>query len=145
MAKSLKNSQKVDIKLSTSHMHDGEIDQYHIEKQGEITNMNGHYYMRYSEQDEAGEIVTTIKLAKTGTVTVIRHAAVDSRMLFDKNASSQMTYHTPYGSMEIEIDTHQLDMAYQFKPFAGKVQVGYTLYTAGNKLGDYTMHLVFTV
>ena len=145
MAKSFKNSTPVDIKLRTSHTLDGDVDHYQLQTKGEVVFVNGHYYIHYSDSDEAGTTDTTVKLHKDGNLTIIRKAAAESRMTFDTDTRTRFNYQTPYGAMLLEIATHRLEIAYNTKPFSGEAGVSYDLYNGSRKLGDYTMNLTFKV
>lgn len=145
-AETLKNGEVCAINVVTRHQQEGEISEYHTEKMGQVVSVNGSHYLHFDDTDDDGEkVATTIKLAKDGNVTIIRHTSVSSRMRFFSGKTTSMRYFTPYGSMLIDIVTKKIRITYQNQPFSGKIYIDYELYSGNNKLGEYEIDLNFTV
>ncbi len=134
------------IKLSTRHRQDDDMNEFHFEKMGHVVSVNGSHYIQFDMDGDGEESVkTTFKLAKDNTVTVIRDQEMTSRMRFNPVKNTSMRYHTPHGSMLIDIHTKQIRMNYQDQPFAADVYIQYDLYSGPQAVGEYDITLHFTV
>ena len=95
------------------------------------------------EEDE--DLSVTFKIARDGSVTVIRRGDHSSRMRFNAEKNTSMRYHIPQGNMLIDIDTKHVEIEYQNQPFSGKVNISYDLYSGQQLIGNYDLQLYFTV
>lgn len=92
---------------------------------GEYYYKNGKHYILYEEVME-GETQTTknrIKVAP-GMMELTKNGAVNVHMLFEEHKKHITHYYTPYGSLNMGIDTKQVDImeeddALQVKVFYG--------------------------
>ncbi len=134
------------VKFTTRHRIEDEMDEFHFEQMGQVVQVNGNYYIQFvieSEEDE--DLSVTFKIARDGTVTVIRHGSHSSRMRFNAEKNTSMRYHIPQGNMLIDIDTKHVEIEYRNQPFSGKVTVSYDLYSGQQLIGNYDLELYFTV
>lgn len=144
--KNNKNGQACAVKFTTRHRMEEEMDEFHFEQMGQVVQVNGNYYIQFvieSEEDE--DLSVTFKIARDGSVTVIRRGDHSSRMRFNAEKNTSMRYHIPQGNMLIDIDTKHVEIEYQNQPFSGKVNISYDLYSGQQLIGNYDLQLYFTV
>lgn len=144
MQSSLKKGLPVEIHMETTLHQNGEVNHHQYTETGRLVEMNGCYYVRYEETHEEGNIPVTVKMEADGVVTVIRRGEWMTRLRFDVDQSTGTHYRTPVGVLPIRIDTQDVRISYYDQPFAGRVQVDYTLNMGDQKLGEYHLRLRFT-
>lgn len=134
------------IKLHTRHRQGEDVNEYHFEQMGQLVSVNGNHYIRFDMEDENGqEVPTTIKLSKDKTVTVIRDQPFRSRMRFNPLKATAMRYHSPQGSILLDIHTKRIQMNIKDQPLSADVYIAYDLYSAAHAIGQYDIQLQFTV
>lgn len=72
---------------------------------------NGKTYIKYEDTslDEDTTTSTTIKIA-TNQVSVLRHGATNTQMIFEKNKEHFTPYETPFGIFEIVLRTTDIQV-----------------------------------
>ncbi|MDO5457691.1 MAG: DUF1934 domain-containing protein [Atopococcus tabaci] len=144
--KNSKNGQTCAVKLTTRHRMEDEMDEFYFEQMGQLVQVNGNYYIQFViENEEDEDLSVTFKIARDGSVTLIRRGSNSSRMRFNAEKNTSMRYHIPEGSVLIDIDTQHVRIEYQNQPFSGKVTISYDLYSGPQLIGNYDLELHFTV
>ena len=114
-----------------AHLAEG---QYHFR--------NNKHYVKYndSDLDKENVIATTIK-TDGGKLTIFRRGAVDTEMIFLHGEMTHTSYHTPYGPMELEINTRQLEINMDEARGQGEIDLFYDLAVNGSPVGEYELHI----
>lgn len=135
---------QMEYRLETIIEQEGERQIFLFEGSGQIVRMGEWLYLRYQEEGTDNKV--TIKLSQAGKMTIIRRAGneLSSRMSFETSGKGSALLPTPAGMLEMETTTHRLFQQYQEKPFAGTVQLDYTIGNADQLLGKYGISLHFT-
>lgn len=93
---------------------------------GEFYERNNCYYAVYKETEISGMkgTTTTLKI-KPDKFSMIRTGTTSTKMEFEKNKQTFSMYNTPYGTLELEINTKDLQVSVDDS--GGKVHVQYEL------------------
>ncbi|WP_024613966.1 DUF1934 domain-containing protein [Clostridium sp. Ade.TY] len=84
----------------------------------------------YKETEISGMQGTDTKLRIGENYVVLeREGSTSTKMHFEKNKSTVSLYNTPYGMLELSIDTKELEI--DFKEDGGKVTIEYEMQVAG--------------
>lgn len=110
--------------------------------EGQYYFRNNKHYVKYddSDIDEENVIATTIK-TDGGKLTIFRRGAVDTEMFFLHGEMTRTSYHTPYGPMELEINTRQLEINMNEVEGRGEIDLFYDLAVNGSPVGEYELHI----
>ncbi|WP_407397127.1 DUF1934 domain-containing protein [Anaerovibrio sp.] len=110
--------------------------------EGQYYFRNNKHYVKYddSDIDEENVIATTIK-TDGGKLTIFRRGAVDTEMIFLHGEMTRTSYHTPYGPMELEINTRQLEINMNEVEGRGEIDLFYDLAVNGSPVGEYELHI----
>lgn len=76
---------------------------------GTYYNRNGKHYIRYDEEPDAGGVCKT-NLLKIGRdeVEILSKGEVDTRMMFTLGKKNISYYATPFGGMNLGVDTYEM-------------------------------------
>lgn len=143
MAEKLTNGLPARVILETTIIQEGEVFKHSFDEMGRIVEMNGNYYIRYTES-KGEEVATMIKIEPDGVVSITRYGDQGTRLDFDNQKETYTNYETPAGIMELVVETKRLSTSYSGKPFAGEVEVDYVIKMGDNLLGTYQIRLLFT-
>ncbi|MBQ1416999.1 MAG: DUF1934 domain-containing protein [Selenomonas sp.] len=110
--------------------------------EGQYYFRNNKHYVKYddSDLDKENVIATTIK-TDGGKLTIFRRGAVDTEMIFLHGEMTRTSYHTPYGHMELEINTRQLEINMDEARGQGEIDLFYDLAVNGSPVGEYELHI----
>ena len=110
--------------------------------EGQYYFRNNKHYVKYDDSDLDNEnvIATTIK-TDGGKLTIFRRGAVDTEMIFLHGEMTRTSYHTPYGPMELEINTRQLEINMDEARGQGEIDLFYDLAVNGSPVGEYELHI----
>lgn len=93
---------------------------------GEFYRRNDCYYAVYKETEISGmEGTTTTLKIKPDKFSILRMGTTSTKMEFQKDKKTFSLYDTPYGTLELEINTKQLQI--DINDEGGKVSVKYEL------------------
>lgn len=93
---------------------------------GEFYEKNNCYYAIYKETEISGmEGTTTTLKIKSDKFSILRRGTTSTKMEFEKGKKTFSLYNTPYGTLELEINTKDLQIVMNDK--GGKVCVQYEL------------------
>lgn len=144
MTDKLSNGLPARVILETTIVQEGEVFKHSFDEMGRIVQLNGNYYIRYTESKEKNEVATMIKIDENGMVSITRHGENRTRLIFDDEEETMTTYPTPQGIMQLMVKTDRLSISTTEQPFAGEVEVDYIIHMEGNPLGSYQIRLIFT-
>lgn len=144
MAEKLTNGLPARVILETTIIQEGEVFKHSFDEMGRIVEMNGNYYIRYTESNEDEEVATVIKIEPDGVINLTRHGEQGTRLNFNNQKETYTNYETPAGIMRLAVETKRLSTSYSEKPFAGEVEIDYVIKMQDNLLGTYQIRLLFT-
>lgn len=72
---------------------------------------NGKHYVLFEEQPESdGPITKNIVKFQEGHFEMIKKGGNNSCLVFDQNQKTSTIYHTPVGSIQVDMTTHEMSM-----------------------------------
>lgn len=112
------------------------------ELQGEYACKNGKHYLRYvdSQLVEQGQVHTTVKFSPEDLL-ILRRGAMNWEQRFVPGSETRSAYHTPYGKMELCMDTRELRVRCQ--DGSGKIRLRYCLRANDMVAGEYDLKITF--
>ncbi|MTK11754.1 MAG: DUF1934 domain-containing protein [Clostridiaceae bacterium] len=117
------------ISVSSKQKSD-ENDVIEVVTPGDFYEKDGSYYAVYKETEISGmEGTTTTLKISDDKFSIIRMGSTSAKMEFDKKAKSVSMYNTPYGTLELKIETKTLSVNVGEK--GGDIQVNYNLTVSG--------------
>ncbi len=136
---------EVMIHLETQSVQEGEANRLVQDVSGQFFNMGKTIYLRYQENLNGQKpAIVTFKINAKGEVQLSRHQGKSrSRMFFIVNKRLEAHYQTPYGELPLTTVTPKMDVSVGEYPLRGKISIDYSLYSAGNELGQYKIRLHF--
>ena len=119
---------------------DGHVERMCRSMRGRYCFKGGKHYLRYEDRPADGQdrVPTTIKLSADEMV-ILRHGAVTAEQRFVPERETRAEYHTPYGVMELVMQTHVLQSA--FDGASGYARVAYHLSANGAPVGKYEVEI----
>ncbi|WMJ79696.1 DUF1934 domain-containing protein [Clostridium sp. MB40-C1] len=103
-----------------------------IVTQGEFYEKENCYYAVYEESELSGmEGTTTTLRIKPNEFSLIRMGTTNAKMKFKHNVKNVSMYDTPYGTLELYIDTKKLNI--DVNENGGKVYIDYDMSLEGEK------------
>ncbi|KYH29406.1 MULTISPECIES: DUF1934 domain-containing protein [Clostridium] len=99
---------------------------------GKFYKKNNCYYAIYDETEISGmEGTTTTLKIKPDEFTLIRMGSTNAKVEFKDKASDVSMYNTPYGALELVVQTNKLDI--NVNDNGGKISIDYNMALAGQK------------
>lgn len=95
-------------------------------------------YLQYDETMEEGLVHTTVKAAEN-EVLILRSGAIKMRLHLSQDKKTPGNYHSPYGLLQTEADTREVDIAMDSSN--GRIKVLYDLAIQGAHAGTYHMNI----
>ncbi|MBD8071383.1 DUF1934 domain-containing protein [Bacillus sp. PS06] len=119
------------------------------QKQTVAFQANGQYYIKgnstylqFIEPNDLGDVKTIVKI-KESEVLILRSGAVTMRQLFRKSETTNGTYQSPAGNMEMLTNTNNVEYKFYNKSHKGHLFLTYTLVLQGEPTGRYTITITF--
>jgi uncharacterized beta-barrel protein YwiB (DUF1934 family) len=111
---------------------DSEDSKIEVVTPGEFYKENNDYYAVYEETELSGMegTKTTLKIS-SDKLLLLRVGTTNAEMKFKKNNKDTTLYNTPYGALEISVETK--DLKINIDNNGGDVLVNYNLAVAGQK------------
>ncbi|MBE6048400.1 MAG: DUF1934 domain-containing protein [Clostridium sp.] len=107
---------------------------------GKYIKLEDGYKAVYEETEISGmEGTTTILTIKEKEVVLEREGTTATKMYFNKSEPSIAMYQTPYGMLELSINTKKLEV--EMNEDGGKLQIDYSLAVAGQAPLDTKLSL----
>lgn len=98
------------------------------------------YFAEYDETSISGmEGTTTTLKINPEKFSLIRMGSTNAEMDFDKKAKSISMYNTPYGTLELKIETKKLDV--NVNENGGDILIKYLLSVVGQESMDTTLKI----
>lgn len=114
----------------TSKQKNDENDVIEVVTPGDFYEKDGLYYAVYKETEISGmEGTTTTLKISDDKFSLIRIGSTSAKMEFDKKTENVSMYNTPYGTLELKIETKTLNVNVGEK--GGDIQVNYNLSVGG--------------
>jgi uncharacterized beta-barrel protein YwiB (DUF1934 family) len=115
-----------------SKQTDGDGNKIEVVTPGEFYKENNDYYAVYEETELSGMegTKTTLKIS-SDKLLLLRVGTTNAEMKFKKNNKDTTLYNTPYGALEISVETK--DLKINIDNNGGDVLVNYNLAVAGQK------------
>lgn len=110
---------------------------------GQLYFMNGTWYIKYVEQDEAGETNATVKV-KEDEIVVIRNGVVSMRQSYRPGVKTGGLYHSAAGVMQMDTDTRDIALRYDADGYLRTAVWVYDLYLNEQSIGRYTVQCRLT-
>ncbi|SFG62278.1 Uncharacterized beta-barrel protein YwiB, DUF1934 family [Lachnospiraceae bacterium C7] len=86
-------------------------DKSEIKTNGQYYEKDGKHYVLYEITEENNDIPTkTMVKANDNIVEVTRKGVTNTHMVFEKNKKNVTYYDTPYGSIQLGVDTRKLNV-----------------------------------
>lgn len=134
---------KKDVIISIKGMqtYDGvEPDGIELVTQGTLSDHPDGYVIAYAESELTGleGTLTTLEVAPE-RVTLLRTGEVCSQMVFERGRTHRSMYDTPFGSMEIGINTRKLHSTLGER--GGELEVAYSIVVNHSLAGENHFHI----
>lgn len=114
--------------VSNASMEDGEV--IEVVSPGKYIKLDDGYKAVYEETEISGMDGTTTTLTISGKEVLLeREGTTSTKMLFSEKEPSISLYNTPYGMMEITINTKKLNV--EVDDNGGKIKIDYDMGIAG--------------
>jgi uncharacterized beta-barrel protein YwiB (DUF1934 family) len=111
---------------------------------GTYTFENGRAEFQYKESELTGmEGTTTSFIVSDNSVMLTRNGAVTMQMYFQEGKKNYFVYETPFGSMNMGLDTHSI--ASNLGENGGEIEVKYVLDLSGSPTGNYVKKNTFNI
>ena len=112
-------------------MEDGDV--IEVVSPGKYIKMDSGYKAVYEETEISGmEGTTTTLIIKDKEVLLEREGTTSTKMLFNEKEPSVSLYNTPYGMMEITINTKKLNV--EVNDNGGNIKIDYDMAIAGQEV-----------
>lgn len=110
---------------------------------GEYYERGGSHYVLYEETlEEEGESIRTMIKIKEPFLELTRKGSVNTKLIFEKGELHRTSYQTPYGLMEFDVKTHQMDCRRMGKHM--DISMEYDLLSGEEKIGSYRLEISVT-
>ncbi len=121
-------------------------EQFTTTVRGQVVERNGFCFLRYQEEEssEMGNTWTIIKWAVTKepvSISIIRQGDVKMKQVFQQGKPDISTYQSNYGSIEMEIITH--DISVKKKQKQGELHIQYELKMNKTIVGKYDVRIYY--
>jgi uncharacterized beta-barrel protein YwiB (DUF1934 family) len=116
--------------ISVSSTREGEEDIIEVVTPGDFYKKDNFYYAKYNETEISGMegTETTFKM-NDDSFSLMRIGTTNANMDFGKNKNNLTVYDTPYGAMELRIQTNKLEI--DVNEGGGNILIDYNLSISG--------------
>jgi len=112
-----------------------------IELPGSYHMANGKHYIQYDEENvEIGKSIRNMLKISDSHVTYSKRDAMQTRMEFEINETTQMNYYTNYGNLSFDINTSKIDIQEHSDTLVVKLE--YTLTNNGAPVSENILHIL---
>lgn len=104
---------------------------------------NGKHYILYEEIDEGGRATKNqIKLCEDKRVEIRKSGVLTAHMIFEAGKKTQGCYQTPYGQMQVAMDTRENIITIEEKRIC--IEIDYRLEVNQNPFSDCRIEISIT-
>ena len=139
----IKKRVPVKVSLKTTMSQDGQQEQFQFQEDGEYIVLNDKHYLRYREHQN-GQVTPVQFRLDDEEVHIHRQGVTETRLVFDQQQPTITRYRTEYGTMQLQVETRQLDKRLDPLIPAGDLQLSYQLRAGEQMIGSYQIELHFT-
>jgi uncharacterized beta-barrel protein YwiB (DUF1934 family) len=126
--------------ISVSSKQLGDTEEIKVVTPGTFYAKDDAYYAEYAETEISGmEGTTTTMKIRPNKFSLIRQGSTNAEMDFDKKEKSISMYTTPYGTLELKIETQKLDV--MVDEDGGDIYIKYLLSIVGHDALDTTLKI----
>ena len=126
--------------ISVTSKQLGDSDEIRVVTPGTFYAKDDVFYAEYAETELSGmEGTTTTLKIKPNRFSLIRQGSTNTEMEFDKKEKSISMYNTPYGTLELKIETKKLDVVVDEE--GGDINIKYMLSVVGQEVLDTTLKI----
>lgn len=124
----------------TSKVKGNEKDKIQVVTPGKFYKKNDSYYAVYDETEISGMegTTTTLKISDE-KVSLIRMGTTSTKMNFKNKLNDVILYNTPYGMLELEVQTKSLDI--NMNDDGGRVFIDYNLGMIGEEMQNTLLEI----
>lgn len=116
--------------ISVSSTRENDDDIIEVVTPGDFYKKDSSYYAKYKETEISGmEGTETTFRISDDSFSLMRIGSTNANMDFDKKRNSLTVYDTPYGAMELRIQTNKLEV--NINEEGGNVLIDYNLSVSG--------------
>ena len=123
---------KAEYKFSVSsvieNLPDGDTEETSVEATGTIAEADSALTLSYSETGEGGKVDTSVKISGD-CVTVVRHGAIDSRLVFREGVTESSLYSVGPYSFDASVKTRRIRN--ELTGDGGRLTLFYTMTVGG--------------
>ena len=136
-------TEEVLLTISTLQSFEGQKDTVESSSPARYYKKDESHYVFCEEtnEEQCGTVKTRIKLSGK-TVELKRNGAVSTSMIFEKNKKYPVMYRTPYGSLELTVETESMEMTETEEEI--RACIVYTLQAEGTHMADCHLSLSIT-
>ena len=119
---------------------EGAVNKIEMMAEGRHYFRNGKHYVLYDDKTLAKNkgTATVLKIAPD-SVTLLRKGAVMQEQYFSSGRESRSKYRTPYGDLDLSVQTEQLDIVYG--TVSGNIDVSYATSINGEWQSNNELHI----
>jgi len=136
----MKNKDKVFVKIKGLYTEDEAMEVINV---GTYAIINGKEYVRYEEfyDGDTDKSLSTIKI-DGNRVEVSKKGAITTQMSFELGQKTSTLYSTPYGNMNMVINTNELEIEREESTIS--IRLVYSMELNYEKLSDCEISIVIT-
>ena len=126
--------------ISVTSKQRGDNDEIKVVTPGTFYVKDDVFYAEYAETEISGmEGTTTTMEIRPNKFSLIRQGSTSTEMEFDRKENSVSMYNTPYGTLELKIETKKLDVMVDEE--GGDIFIKYLLCVVGQDVLDTTLKI----
>jgi len=126
--------------ISVTSRQQGDSDEIEVVTPGVFYAADNAFYAEYAETEISGmEGTTTTMKIMPESFSLIRQGSTNTEMEFDKKEKSVSMYNTPFGTLEMKIETKKLDV--DIDEDGGDIYIKYLLSIVGADVLDTTLKI----
>lgn len=136
---------KREVQLSITGLQTGaeQSDVQQVTSGAEYFQRDGIQYLLYEESQEGTEELQKCRIRLSpGKMELTRRGQMSVRMIFEKNKKHMAEYQTPFGALELGIETREMELLEEEGYM--KIQVDYALEMNGTHLSDCRIEIQVT-
>lgn len=102
---------------------------------------DSHYFLYEEISEESGAVIQNTLKLKSGVLELAKRGAVGARMVFEAGREYLTNYSTPYGCLQMELHTKQLETVFQ-EEMPQEIKAVYTLSSDGQLFAECTLTIL---